>query len=42
MENAKHWVNHIMISPEGKHFVFLHRWQANNERFDALKNISLI
>ncbi|MEO3879135.1 glycosyl transferase [Rheinheimera fenheensis] len=36
MKNAKHTVNHLMISPEGKQFMFIHRWFLNGRRFDRL------
>lgn len=36
MENAQHWFNHIMISPDGEQFLFLHRWLKNNRRYDSL------
>ncbi len=37
MHGAKHLVNHIMISPDGNHFVFLHRWiTSRGIRFDSL------
>ncbi len=26
MEGAVHWVNHILFSPDGRRFAFLHRW----------------
>lgn len=33
MENGKHWVDHIGISPNGKRFCFFHRWYINDELF---------
>ena len=29
--NAKHWFNHVIISPDSKRFVFLHRWRGEEE-----------
>ncbi len=29
---AKHWFNHLLISPDGKRFIFLHRWRGDGER----------
>lgn len=49
MKNAKHTFNHIMINPEGEHFIFIHRWYKNKIRYDSLvlsdmsgKNISIL
>ncbi len=33
MNNGKHWVDHIGISPDGKRACFFHRWYVNNELF---------
>jgi hypothetical protein len=26
--DAKHWVNHLLVAPDGQRFVFLHRWRT--------------
>lgn len=31
MRGAKHWFNHLLYSPSGKRFVFLHRWRGAAE-----------
>ena len=36
MKGAKHKVNHIDISPDGKRFMFLHRWVGPKGRFMRL------
>ncbi len=36
MKNARHKVNHIDISPDGKRFMFLHRWVGPKGRFMRL------
>ena len=41
MENAEHKVNHIMISPNGKRFMVLHRWFKNNEKFTRLITMNI-
>ncbi|MCP5109925.1 MAG: hypothetical protein GY953_03725, partial [bacterium] len=29
---AKHWFNHLLVSPDGGRFIFLHRWRAEGDR----------
>jgi hypothetical protein len=28
LDVAKHWFNHLLFSPDGKRFIFLHRWRG--------------
>jgi hypothetical protein len=28
---AKHWFNHLLVSPDGGRFIFLHRWRGQKE-----------
>lgn len=35
-DNALHKVNHVMISPDGNRFIFIHRWYVGKQRFDRL------
>jgi hypothetical protein len=30
-KGAKHWFNHLLVSPDGKRFIFLHRWRGQKE-----------
>jgi hypothetical protein len=30
--NSKHWFNHLLVSPAGERFIFLHRWQGPQHR----------
>jgi hypothetical protein len=30
-EGAKHWFNHLLYSPDGSRFIFLHRWRGASE-----------
>src|SRR5262249_48429934 len=29
---AKHWFNHLLYSPDGSRFIFLHRWRGEKEK----------
>ncbi|MBL8229081.1 MAG: PD40 domain-containing protein [Bryobacterales bacterium] len=30
-KGALHWFNHLLVSPDGKRFIFLHRWRGEKE-----------
>jgi len=32
MDGAKHYVNHLLVSPDGGRFIFLHRWRPDGGR----------
>ncbi|MCU4742815.1 hypothetical protein [Natronoglomus mannanivorans] len=36
MENSSHWINHIMYSPDGSQFVFMHRWGGRDGKSSRL------
>ena len=29
--NAKHWFNHVLVAPDSRRFLFLHRWRGETE-----------
>ncbi len=31
-KNAKHWFNHLLVSPDGSRFIFLHRWRGEGDK----------
>lgn len=41
MKGAEHKVNHIMISPNGRRFMVLHRWFKNNKKFTRLVTMNI-
>lgn len=30
-KGTKHWFNHLLVAPDGKRFIFLHRWRGPKE-----------
>lgn len=41
MEGAEHKVNHLMISPNGKRFMVLHRWFDNGRKHTRLVTVNI-
>ena len=41
MKNAEHKVNHIMISPNGKRFMVLHRWFDGSRKYSRLVTVNV-
>ena len=41
MDGAKHWVNHLMMSPGGHQLIFLHRWKKSGKVFHRLMHSSI-
>lgn len=37
---AKHWFNHLLFSPDGERFVFLHRWRAPGQMGFSTRMVS--
>lgn len=33
LKSAKHYFNHLLCSPDGQRFIFLHRWRPKTSRF---------
>ena len=33
LREAKHYFNHLLFAPDGKRFIFLHRWRPKTSRF---------
>jgi hypothetical protein len=31
-KGAKHWLNHLLVAPDGSRFIFLHRWRGPSEK----------
>ncbi len=40
-KNAVHKFNHVMISPSGSHFIFMHRYLLGKRRFDRLLKLEI-
>lgn len=41
MKGAEHKVNHIMISPDGKRFMVLHRWLVGKRKYSRLVTVNV-
>ena len=40
-DDGYHWLNHVMISPDGKRMVFLHRCNTKNDKKDRMFSFDL-
>ena len=39
LSDAKHYFNHLLFSPDGSRFIFLHRWQPNPQNKKRYQNV---
>lgn len=41
MQEAEHWVNHIMLNPSGNRFMVLHRWTVSSKKYTRLVTVNI-